>query len=90
MKLNVKIYGALCSTRIFQVNGKNASSDEFGEQDDHDRAGAEDYACGDMRFERIPATEEVLNKYGITLAEYSEVCDQLEEGLSFGSCGWCV
>jgi len=38
----------------------------------------------------VPATPEVLAKYGITGPDYELVAGQLEVGLSFGSCGWCV
>ena len=90
MNLDIKIYGSLCSTQIFQINGINAQSSDFGDQGDEGQEYAEDYACGDMRFTGIPATEEVLKKYKINLDEYSTIVSELEDGLSFGSCGWCV
>lgn len=34
-------------------------------------------------------TKEILRKYSINKKEYDEICKKLEEGLSFGSCGWC-
>ena len=68
----------------------DATPEDFGEQYDRDPGGAEPYGCGDMRFTRIPPTVEVLNKYEITIDEYHLVAQQLEHGLSFGSCGWCI
>lgn len=48
MKLELKIYSALCETEIFTVNGINATYEDFGEKYDHDTENAEDYGCGDM------------------------------------------
>lgn len=90
MKLELKIYSALCETEIFTVNGINATYEDFGEKYDHDTENAEDYGCGDMQFDMNPPTEEVLEKYKITLNEYYQICEKLSEGLHFGECGWCV
>lgn len=90
MKLELEIFKALCATSKFCINGIVADASDFGEQGDRSSHTAEDYACGDMQFTRIPPTEEVLNKYQITSAEYALVAQQLEDTLSFGSCGWCV
>lgn len=88
MKLELEIYGSLCSTSTFRINGIDAESSDFGDQGDNSRG--EDYGCGNMQFEPKDATPEVLAKYGITVPEYNLVAGQLESGLSFGSCGWCV
>jgi hypothetical protein len=90
MELKLKIYGCLCATSEFLVNGISADSDDFGDQGDESYEYAEDYACGDMRFTGKQATTEILEKYKINNEEYNEIVSQLEEGLSFGSCGWCV
>lgn len=90
MKLELKVFNALCHAEVFEINGIKADSCDFGEKFDRDPGNAEDYACGDMKFTRIPATPWVLEKYGITVPEYELVAGQLEELLSFGSCGWCV
>ncbi len=91
MNLELKISGATCSTKTFVVNGVQADAAEFGEQYDQDQENAdEDCACGDMQFNRKDSTDEVLEKYSITEAEYREIAEKLEEGLSFGCCGWCV
>jgi hypothetical protein len=90
MLFELSIWGALCDTSKFVVNGIEAYKDDFGEQYDRDSGNAEDYACGNMQFTRIAPTKEVLEKYCITEEEYSKICDELESGLSFGCCGWCV
>lgn len=90
MKLELEFGSALCYTPTFIINGISADSDDFGEKYDHDPESAEDYACGDMQFTRVPAKPEVLAKYGITVPEYELIAGQLEAGLSFGSCGRCV
>ena len=90
MKLTIKVYGCLCSLSRFQINGINAEQDEFGEQGDQDQINAEDYGCGDMRFVGHNATTKILEKYGISNEEYNEIVAELEDKLSFGSCGWCI
>ena len=90
MKIELEIYGSLCSCKQFQVNGIDAEKEDFGEQFDASPEDAEDYGCGNMVFERRAPTDEVLTKYGITEQQYNEIASKLEEGLSFGSCGWCV
>jgi len=81
---------SLCYTTTFIINGVSADEDDFGEKYDRNPEGAEDYACGDMQFTRNPSTLDVLDKYSINEGEYADVCEKLEEGLSFGCCGWCV
>jgi len=90
MDLKLHIYGALCATSEFTINGIDASIDDFGEKYDRDCDNAPDYGCGDMRFTRIDSTTDVLNKYDITELEFSDICEKLEEWLSFGNCGWCI
>jgi len=80
----------LCSLSVFTINGIDADYSDFGCQYDADPENAEDYGCGDMIFERKDAKQWVLEKYNISLAEYDEVCENLERVLSFGSCGWCI
>lgn len=81
---------SLCYTPTFVINGVSADMDDFGDKYDRDPENAEDYACGDMQFTRSPSTADVLEKYSINETEYAEICGKLEEGLSFGCCGWCV
>ena len=90
MELNIKIYGHYCSTEIFLINGKSADTGDFGNIRDASPETAEEYGCGNRKFSRIPATQEVLEKYEINEEEYSQIAEKLEEELSFGRCGWCV
>lgn len=90
MILDFEVFGALCEMKTFKINGVRASYEDFGEKYDRDSLGAEPYCCRDMRFTRKPLRQIILDKYGITKAEYDEICDKLEEGLSFGNCGWCL
>jgi len=86
-------YSALpCALEVFRVKGIKAYESDFGEG--RDVKGPSDdweYACGDMRFfpYRTPKAG-VLAKYGITLAEYREICKELKKVLFVGECGWCV
>jgi len=90
MKLELEFGSALCYTPVFIINDIKADSDDFGEQYDRAPYDADDYCCGDMQFQRVVAKPEVLQKYGITIPEYEIIAGQLETGLSFGSCGWCL
>ena len=89
MKLDLDVFDALCTTKTFKINGIDADTDDFGENNDHDEANAEAYCCGNMHFDPKLPTEEVLNKYKITVGEYGTICNELESKLSFGNCGWC-
>jgi len=81
---------SFCYTPIFTINGKDAESDDFGRQGDNAPEDAEPYGCGDMTFSPRAPTDEVLQKYGIDELEYWTIANSLAEGLSFGSCGWCI
>jgi hypothetical protein len=92
-KIELTSMGSLCSlsyTKNNELNGIQIESSDFGEKYDDEPHNAEDYGCGNMKFFPSPSTDEVLEKYGITEEEYSLVCDQLEDVLSFGGCGWCI
>ena len=90
MELIIKPFHALpCELEIFTINDKSADSSDFGDTFDHDIVRAEPYICGDMYFEPKPPTKEVLDKYNITEQEYYNICNELEDKLRVGSCGWC-
>lgn len=90
MKLELEVYECLCSLSNFRINDIEADYNDFGEKYDHNPEDAEDYACGNMQFDSKNPTQEILDKYKISVDEYNEICSQLEDKLSFGSCGWCV
>lgn len=91
MEINIKPFHALpCRLEMFTINGKSAEQEDFGDIYDHDIESAEPYACANMYFESKPPTKEVLDKYNITEEEYCNICDELEDKLCVGSCGWCV
>ena len=90
MKLVLVFGQAMCYCREFVINGVKATSDDFGVSSDHDIENApEDGGCGERRFEKNGSTPDVLNKYQITDAEYDDICEKLEAGLSFGNCSLC-
>ncbi len=88
--IEMEVYSALCALKVFRVNGIEADYDDFGDKYDQSPETAEDYACGDMTFTPKMPTQEVLDKYKITLEQYTEIADELASKLSFGACGWCV
>lgn len=90
MKLELQIGDCFCYTKVFKINGITADKRDFGYQEDIDPYNAEPYGCGNMQFIPELATQKILDKYNITIDEYNEITEKLREGLSFGSCGWCV
>ena len=90
MKYYIKSMHALCSLdRASRINGHSVDMGDFVVQYDHSPEIAEDYSCGNMQADVIPATQKVLEKYGITLDEYNEVANEIADKVSFGCCGWC-
>lgn len=88
MKLELEFGELLCWTPKFVINGVRAEYSDFGQK--FDRWPDESDGCNDMQFTGIPVSKEVLSKYNITIPEYNLVVGQLEVGLSFGSCGYCI
>lgn len=75
MELVIQPYHGLpCELVVFTINGKDADSEDFG----------------DMHFDPKPSTKEVLDKYHITETEYNTICNELEDKLWVGRCGWCI
>lgn len=90
MKLEIKENDrSCCGLSVFKINDILADSDDFGEKYDHNPEYAPVYGCGNMMFESKEPTQEVLDKYHITLEEYEDVCDELCDKLSFGFCTCC-
>ena len=89
MKLDLEFLDSFCATGTFVINGISACYEDFGYKSDQSPETAEDYSCGDMQFTKRASTPEILKKYKITGPEYELIASLLQEGLSFGSCGWC-
>lgn len=90
MILLLEFASSYCCTTNFMINGVSGEPDDFGEKYDRDSDSAMAHGCGDMEFTRVAPTPEVLEKYSINEKQYQEVCEKLEEGLSFGDCGLCI
>ena len=90
MQLDLLLYQALCKPSVFEINGRQADYEDFGVQRDIEPVPENLCGCGNMTFTRyaVPILG-VKEKYNITDEEYNEVCNVLEEKLSWGSCGWC-
>jgi hypothetical protein len=86
--LTIAPYSALpCALKTFKINGITADMNDFGEQVGE---GDGEYGCKDSHFESLTTPKKgVLAHYKITKAEYITICDQLEDALCVGSCGWC-
>lgn len=81
--------GCLCWLKDFTANGIIADTEDFVYQYDHDPDCAPAYGCGDMHCDKKEPTQAVLEKYGITNAEYEEVVQAVCKALDFGRCRYC-
>lgn len=90
MNYEAKVYSAFCSLKTFTINGMDADEDDFIDRFDYDVDNAECGGCGDMRADVKEPETAVLEKYGISEAEYVIIATDVAEKLSFGACGWCV
>lgn len=79
-------YALPCNLKVFKINGKD--QDDFG--DTYDAKNSEIYSCADMQFDPRSSIKEVLDKYNITEEEYNKICDELEDKLFVGRCGYCI
>ena len=78
--------GLPCELKIFKINGIEAEIEDFGETE---RSGScMNSTCSQTFRFKLP-TEEVLKKYSISLKDYSEICDRLEDELYIPGCGMC-
>lgn len=89
MNLNLSFQGSYCGVNEFVINGISADINDFGQKYDNGDIDRDDCGCSNMMFTRYPARTEILDKYEITIDEYSSICKNLEDGLSFGCCGLC-
>ncbi len=81
---------ALCECAQFEINGIQADYNDFGVKCDTEPSNEPYYGCGNMQFFPRLSTQELLDKYKITVDEYKEIAEKLAEMLSFGCCGRCV
>lgn len=89
MKLEFDVYRAICETKRFVINGIKATYKDFGEKYDAAPDKTRPNCCGNMLFEpKVPA-QQILDKYGITISEYMNICKQLQDCVSFGTCSLC-
>ena len=90
MKLKCETYVAYCELKVFDINGIEARYEDFGYKEDIDSHDAEPYCCGNMKFiPHIRPENGILEKYQITYEDWFDICDELENKLSFGRCCWC-
>ena len=88
MRIRFETHRALpCRPSVFVVNGIQADTDDFGEQDSHSDGY---YGCISNTFKpfRHPP-KNVLNKCKISLEEFLDIGDILQEKLDIHNCGWC-
>lgn len=87
MKLELDVYSSICDTKNFVINGVKATCIDFGEK--IDKLPGKRNICGNMVFEPISPTQQVLDKYNITKYEYKNICTLLRSCVSFGTCRLC-
>ena len=88
----IKPYHSLpCELEMFYIKGEQADEDVFGESRDFAPELAEPYGCGCYRFKAdLAKAPQAMTNYGLTLEDFVEVCDMLEDALDVGECGWCT
>lgn len=89
MKLELDVYSSICETKIFVVNGVKATYKDFGRKVDTQPNQSKPNICGNMTFESIASTKQVLDKYKISTNEYNHICTLLRGCMSFGVCKQC-
>ena len=92
MELVIKPYHGLpCELEIFTINGIKANQRDFGNNEDRAPEEGDIYGCGHRTFEadRHKASK-CMKKYNITIDEFNKICDELEDKLYVGACGWCI
>lgn len=90
MQVTLEVLKGYCALKAFEINGVSAEYRDFGNKEDADPPNEAYCGCSDMRFTPILPTQEVLDKYGINVTEYKEICDMLGSKLSFGACNLCA
>jgi len=90
LKLKLDVYRAICETKEFQVNGINATYRDFGDKYDTSPDEIKPHVCGNMEFRPKLATQQVLDKYHISINEYFKICKKLQDCMSFGTCILCA
>lgn len=88
LDLEIKSYSALpCSLEVFKINGQDADVYDFGEgcSDGSCMEGA----CCHKFFVNENPDNKVLEKYGITEAEYFYIAEELSSRLYVVGCGLC-
>lgn len=95
MNLKLTFEDFSCDTEIFEINGKKAKHEDFGEKSRIPPDPWEDpMGCGGIVFSVHPKNSKyytgAVERYGITEKEWDEICDKLQKGLSIGPCGLCI
>ena len=88
LNLVIETYQCLpCSVSKFTINGKDADVDDFGEGCSY--GSCMEGTCCHKFFVNENPDNKVLEKYGITEAEYFYIAEELSSRLYVDGCGWC-
>ena len=92
LKLVMEPYEALpCSLKVFTINGQDANVSDFVDTIDDDSANAPQWGCGNRCFHaNLKLALKTMKTYNLTLEQFIEICEKLEDVLHVGSCGWCI
>ena len=72
-----------------QINDIDADLSDFGWLKQVSSPPEDMQSCGGHVFVSKEPTQEVTEKYDITLEEYAEILQRLADELTFGGCDWC-
>lgn len=85
-----------CSLQTFTIGEQSADTSDFGNGGDEgpdEGQEPEPYACSHWTWHRTNKSVEMRDareKYKLSDEDFDKICDELEDILHVGSCGWCV
>ena len=86
---SLKTDSVYCGAYTFTIRRKAADINDFGTLDDTNEKCAPDWGCGNMCFTPKFPTQEILDKYKISVDEYKQITEALEDGFAYGCCDMC-
>lgn len=75
-----------CAVDKFRINGIRANEEDFGEVN-LENVGR--YTCRISGFTPGKVKQKILDKYGITIDEFYEICSKLDEVFEYRTCSYC-
>ena len=89
MNIKLKIDSKSCKVKSLTIKGMDADYEDFGYT--ADTSYNEFYnGCYNMKFIKKEYSDIVATKYKLDRSDYENICNMLEDNLSYGRCKRCV